>query len=337
MERLARLAAFIVLVPVTGLLWPGRALQRRDAIFAAVALPALAVALLAPIERSQSGVLSLAHLPCLLIALVFVALAHDLATERAEFVALGAEIAIFTLAILFGGVLLTGLTIGVFKLIKLDITQFYVNNIVVAGAAAAPVVATGLERARAGRGERLGTALARIFSPLALLTLVAYAIAIAGTRSNPYQNRESLAVLYAMLLATALLVTLIVLQSGQRSPNRGLLLLACAIAGLSIAVDGIALSAIIYRFASYGVSPNRLAVLGGNLLLFGYLCCHCVGSQTTCLFLASGRRYGYSFFPACSASSNARMRLGSRTAFRLGLLFGKSGPKTAHTSFARVR
>ena len=49
-------------------------------------------------------------------------------------------------------------------------------------------------------------------------------------------------------------------------------LLACAIAGLSVAVDAIALSAIVYRFASYGVSPNRLAVLGGNLLLFGYLC-----------------------------------------------------------------
>jgi hypothetical protein len=271
-ERLARFAAFIVVLPITALLWRSRPLRRRDVVFAAVAVAALAVAGLSPIEHSQSGVLSFAHLPCLLIALVFAALAPDLVSQRADFVSLAAEIAIISLAILFGGVLLTGLTVGVFRLIKLDIIDFYVNNIVVAGAAAAPVAATGLERARAGRGDRLGPALARIFSPLALLTLVAYAIAIIGTRNNPYQDRESLAVLYALLLATALLVTLMVLQNGERQPSRSLLLLACAIAGLSIAVDGLALSAIIYRFASFGLSPNRLAVLGGNLLLFGYLC-----------------------------------------------------------------
>jgi hypothetical protein len=53
------------------------------------------------------------------------------------------------------------------------------------------------------------------------------------------QDRDSLAVLYAMLLATALLVTLMLLQTGERPARRGLLLLACAIAGLSIAVDSI--------------------------------------------------------------------------------------------------
>jgi hypothetical protein len=113
--------------------------------------------------------------------------------------------------------------------------------------------------------------LARIFSPLALATLLAYAVAIMGTRSNPFTDRNSLAVLYAMLLATAALVTLMVVQSGERTPSRSLLLTACAIAGLSIAVDALALSAIVYRFTSFGLSPNRLAVLGGNLLLFGYL------------------------------------------------------------------
>ena len=167
--------------------------------------------------------------------------------------------------------MLTALTIGVFKLIKLDIAEFYMRNIVVAGVAATPVVAAGLERARAQRAERLAPALARIFSPLALATLLAYAIAIVGTRNNPYQDRESLALLYAMLLATALLVTWMLLQSDRSNPKRGLMLLACAIAGLSVAVDGLALSAIIYRFASFGTSPNRVAVLGGNLLLFGYL------------------------------------------------------------------
>jgi hypothetical protein len=213
----------------------------------------------------------LMHLPVFLAAIAFGVLARDMAAGRAEFVALVAEIAIFSLAILFGGALLTALTINVFSLIRLDISKFYFKNVVVSGSAAAPVIAAGLERARSRRGERLGPALARIFSPLALATLLAYAIAIVGTRRNPYEDRESLAVLYAMLLATAVLVTLMVLQNGAPAPRR-VLVLACAIASLSVAVDGLALSAIVYRFASFGVSPNRLAVLGGNLLLFGYLC-----------------------------------------------------------------
>jgi hypothetical protein len=275
LKRLARFAGFIVLLPAAALLWKSlerpRALGRRDVLFALAALAALPAAIWTPIDHSQCGPLLLMHLPLLLLTLVFGALAPDLGAQRAEFVPLAAEIAIFSLAILFGGALLTGLTIGVFSLIHVDIGGFYFNNVVIAGAAAAPIVATGLERARSRRAERLGPALARIFSPLALVTLLAYAIAIMGSRSNPFTDRNSLAVLYAMLLATAMLVTLMVAQSGERAPSRSLLLTACAIASLSIAVDALALSAIVYRFTSYGLSPNRLAVLGGNLLLFGYL------------------------------------------------------------------
>lgn len=271
--RVARFAGFIVLLPVAALLWrslePPRALGRRDALFMFAALAALPAAIWTPVDHTQCGPLLLMHLPLFLLTLVFGALASDLGRQRAEFVPLAAEIAIFSLAILFGGAVLTGLTIGAFSLIHVDIGDFYFKNFGIAGVAAAPIVATGLERAR--RAERLGTALARIFSPLALITLLAYAIAIAGSRNSPFTNRESLAVLYAMLLATAALVTLMLVQSGDRSPSRPLLLMACAIAVLSIVVDGLALSAILYRFSAYGLSPNRLAVLGGNLLLFGYL------------------------------------------------------------------
>jgi hypothetical protein len=273
--RLARGAGFIVLGPVSAVVWrtreSARAWQRRDALLTLAALSALPAAMWTPIGHGQSGALMLMHLPVFLTAIAFGVLARDMAAGRAEFVALVAEVAIFSLAILFGGALLTALTINVFSLIKLDISKFYFKNVVVSGSAAAPVIAAGLERARSRRGERLGPALARIFSPLALATLLAYAIAILGTRRNPYEDRESLAVLYAMLLATGVLVTLMVLQNGAPAPRR-VLVLACAIASLSVAVDGLALSAIVYRFASFGLSPNRLAVLGGNLLLFGYLC-----------------------------------------------------------------
>ena len=271
--RLLRLGSFVVLVPL-GMLWYAERQRPRAHAFAgAAAFAALPLALFMPHEHSQSGLLGLAHLPVYLTALLALLYPQSGAhtAERAVFLGMLAEVAIITLALLFGGMLLTGLTFGVFSLIKLDISAFYIPNVVVPCAAAAPIIAAGLERARSHRSEQLGPALARIFSPLALATLISYAIAVVGTQRNPYQDRSSLAVLYMMLLATAVLVTLMLHRSDTLGPRRGLISLACAIAGLSVAVDALALSAIVYRFASFGFSPHRLAVLGGNILLFSYL------------------------------------------------------------------
>ena len=39
----------------------------------------------------------------------------------------------------------------------------------------------------------------------------------------------------------------------------------------TILVNGIALSAIIFRISEWGFTPNRTAVLGGNILILGHL------------------------------------------------------------------
>ena len=50
---------------------------------------------------------------------------------------------------------------------------------------------------------------------------------------------------------------------------RSLILFALSI--VTLVVDLIALSAIIYRLGEFGFTPNRTAVLGSNLLIFGNL------------------------------------------------------------------
>ena len=40
---------------------------------------------------------------------------------------------------------------------------------------------------------------------------------------------------------------------------------------VTLAIDAVALAAILVRVSSYGFSPNRLAVLGANLLVFVHL------------------------------------------------------------------
>jgi hypothetical protein len=274
--RACRYGAFVVVVPIAIVLWSslGRRATRRDAAFALMALIALPFAAWVPLSQSDSGLLAVAHLPILLGVLTFGVFACDpprTRAQRAEFVGVAGEIAILSFALLFAGALLTGMTIGVFSLIQVDVRSFYLANVVPVCAAAAPVIATGLERARARRGDRLGPSLARVFSPLVLATLVAYLGAVIGTQNNPYSDRESLALLYAMLLAVAVLVTLMISDTRSKGLSPRLAVLACAICGLSLAVDAIALSAIAYRLSSFGFSPNRVAVLGGNLLLFCYL------------------------------------------------------------------
>jgi hypothetical protein len=289
-ERIVRYGAFVVLAPIGVLLWSslGRRASRRDLVFAVTALLAVPFAAWMPLGDSDSGALALAHLPVLLGVLIFGSFACDPARElsqRAEFVSVAAEIAIIGLALLFAGALLTGLTIGAFSLIEINIKTFYFANIVPACVAAVPVIATGIERARAQRGDRLGPSLARVFSPLVLATLMAYLAAVIGTQKNPYSDRESLGLLYAMLLAIAVLVTLMVIDTRRDGPSPRLAALGCAICGLSVAIDAIALSAIVYRLSSFGFTPNRIAVLGGNLLLFGYL-----GGLTVALGRAAGQR-----------------------------------------------
>jgi len=40
---------------------------------------------------------------------------------------------------------------------------------------------------------------------------------------------------------------------------------------ITLIIDLVALSAIFYRLGEYGITPNRMAVLGSNLLIFGNL------------------------------------------------------------------
>jgi hypothetical protein len=47
--------------------------------------------------------------------------------------------------------------------------------------------------------------------------------------------------------------------------------IALSLVAVALAVDVIALSAIVFRLSSYGLTPNRLAVLGANLLILGNL------------------------------------------------------------------
>jgi hypothetical protein len=64
------------------------------------------------------------------------------------------------------------------------------------------------------------------------------------------------------------LILFSIAEAGKSAKNKFSLIVLFGLSALTIIVNSIALSAIVYRINEFGFSPNRIAVLGGNLLIF---------------------------------------------------------------------
>ena len=170
--------------------------------------------------------------------------------------------------ILIAGVILAGVTIGLFKAIDLKIDEFYRNYIAIWGVISAPVVATYVIRSYPSVTNKIAPIIAAIFRPLVLITLVIYLISIPFGGKNPYQDRNFLLIFNAMLLGVMGLITFSVSETSVQKKHKFNEIIILLIVALTLIIDLIALSAILYRVGEFGFTPNRLAVLGSNLLIF---------------------------------------------------------------------
>ena len=60
-------------------------------------------------------------------------------------------------------------------------------------------------------------------------------------------------------------------EASKGRNNKIQLLILAGLSILTIIDNGIALSAIIFRIVEFGITPNRIAVLGSNILMFLHL------------------------------------------------------------------
>jgi hypothetical protein len=63
-----------------------------------------------------------------------------------------------------------------------------------------------------------------------------------------------------------------VAETNPTSTNLVQIIVLFFLSTVTILVNGIALSAVLFRIAEWGLTPNRLAVLGGNVLMLVHLC-----------------------------------------------------------------
>src|SRR5690606_13300468 len=108
---------------------------------------------------------------------------------------------------------------------------------------------------------------ARIFSPLVLVMLVVYVIAMVYSGKDPYNDREFLLIFNVLLIGVMAIIFFSVAGSSGTRKSKPEVLILILLSVVTILVNGIALSAILFRISEWGITPNRVAVLGANLLI----------------------------------------------------------------------
>jgi len=218
--------------------------------------------------------MALIHLPLLLLSLLAVSFMSDKwdsVQSRLSFIQYIGEVSIYSVLILFGGMVLTGITLGLFSLINLSIEEWYVEYIVVLGLVSTPLVATYLFDAIQKRQSKFSIILSNVFSPLFLVTIFVYLMATIYQGESPYSNREFL-IIFNGLLVVILAITIFSVSGRERKNTTHITdFINMALIGATLMVNIVALSAIIFRWTEYGVTLNRVVVTGANLLIFIHL------------------------------------------------------------------
>lgn len=225
-------------------------------------------------NSSDSIMLASMHLPIFLwVILGYAFIGGDLkdGRKKIDYLRYNGDLVVMTSIIVLSGILFTAITIGLFDLIGLDIGEFYFRHVAIWGIGAIPVLATHLVRNNPQMVNKMSPLIARIFTPLVFATLLIFLSALIYTGKNFYDDRNILLIFNVVLIGVMALILFSVTEATKQDRGRLNLMFLVGLSVLSIIINGIALSAIVFRLSAYGMTPNRIAVLGGNILIFIHL------------------------------------------------------------------
>ena len=265
-------ASLFVLPLLTGYFAWKRGIDRTRCLWLALPFAAGAVAInAAPFARGgHTEALAALHLPIALWLAVGVAYTGGRwwgGSRRMDFVRFSGELFIYYVLMALGGGVLMGFTVVTFGAIGLDVEGTAERWILPCGAVGAVIVGAWLVEAKQSVVENMAPVLTRVFTPLFTAVLVTLLSTMAWTRNGIDLEREVL-IGFDLLLAVVLGLLLYAISARDpRTPpdlfDRVLFLLVAS----ALVADGVALAAIAARISEFGLSPNRVAALGENLVL----------------------------------------------------------------------
>ncbi len=236
-----------------------------------VIIAAVYINLLPNINTSNSITLAFIHVPFFLWSVLgysFLGNNVNNSNRRIQYLRYNGDLVVISTIILLSTLLFSALTMQLFELIGIKIEQLYTQYILIWWLAAIPFLGTYLIQNNVQLINKVSPVIAKIFTPLVFLNLFIYLIAIIVTKKYPYQDRNLLLVFNALLIGVMALILFSVAEAGKGANHKISILVLFGLSVLTIIVNCIALSAISFRIIEWGVSPNRVAVLGGNILIF---------------------------------------------------------------------
>ncbi len=242
------------------------------------AASAIYINLLPNPTRSDTILLSTLHLPFFIWAQFGLAYAGKQWREtgaRVNFIRFNGDLFIYSTLFVLGSGVLVGLATALFSLLSNqmanDFGEFFMRYLFWYGLVAIPLLATFLIERIPGGKIPFAAILARVFSPLFLILVVAYLLATLVSQRSPFLDRDVL-IVFNLLLAVVLAICVFSILERPANPRGSTQdMINLALAAVTLLLDGLALSAILFRLTSFGLTPNRIAVLGANLLFFVHL------------------------------------------------------------------
>jgi hypothetical protein len=219
---------------------------------------------------SDTEVLVALHLP---VALWFVVAypymsgtigSHE---RRMDFVRFTGEWFIYYVLIALGGGVLVGLTGLILQPISEDLPEQVASWVLPSGAAGAVIIAAWLVEAKQQVVENMAPVLTMVFTPLFAVMLPVAAVTYALFGLGDAFDRELLGVFDAVLVVV---LGLVLYSTSARDAMRppGLMDRIQLLTAISaLVLDVMALGSMVARIGDQGVTPNRAATLGLNVVL----------------------------------------------------------------------
>ena len=268
-----RNVSFIVIPFIAAyFLWKQQLDNKRKMIVAVLFILSAAYINFLPNNNQSSSInLALIHLPLFLWCILgFSYLGNDVQNhnKRIHFLKYNGDLLVICVVLFLTGVAFTLITFGLFQLIGINVANFYMERIAIWGIGAIPIFGTYLVDQNPQIINKVTPIIAKIFTPLAFVNLTIYLITLIYTGKYPHHDRNLLLTYNALLVGVLALIFFSVAEAGKNNNKMYHAVLLLGLSVLTIIINSIALTAISYRILEYGLTPNRIAVLGGNVLIF---------------------------------------------------------------------
>lgn len=240
----------------------------------AFALAAVYINFLPDLPNNDTIILACLHVPFLLWALLginFVGLDLRNDESRLDFLRFNGDFLILSGILVIVGGLFTAIVINLFMAIGIKIEDFYFDYLAVFAGASLPIISTFLTQSNPSLVNKVSPVVAKICSPVVLIMLIVYLGAVLLSDKDPYNDRNFLLVFNLLLLGVMAIILFSLAETAKDSGNSWSLVILLALSVVTMVVNGIAFTAILFRISEWGITPNRVAILGANFLMLANL------------------------------------------------------------------